>query len=243
MVTETKGTTPAKRKKRNAAQLGTLLLVEDDPDAIEQLSFRLKREGYALNVAKNARRAMYLSAQSRYDVIIMDYFLPDGDGEQICKELREEGVDTPILMLTARRGLGSKVSAFDQGADDYLTKPFAFEELFARLRALQRRGRSRNIDRLTVGNVSLDRESRTAVLEDRVIQLSPLEFNLLAYLMKHPNRALTRREIVDEVWSAGKEASTKSVDVYIRYLRKKIWGGKSASPIRTLKGTGYHFED
>ena len=237
MASRAKG---AARKPR-PGESGSLLLVEDDVDAIEQLNFRLKHEGYSVTVAKNAAKAAALGANPRFDIIIMDYFLPDGDGEQICRQLRNSGVDTPILMLTARGRLNDKISAFDHGADDYLTKPFAFAELFARLRALTRRGRSRSASKLTAGRLILDREARMASFGGHRVELSPREFELLAYLMTNANRTVTRQEILAEVWSTEEQASTNTIDVYIRYLRQKIWGSKAASPIRTLKGTGYHF--
>lgn len=224
-------------------QMGSLLLVEDDADAIEQLSFRLKREGYDLTIATSAAKVASLGVAPKFDIIILDYFLPDGNGEQICRQLREKGIDTPILMLTARAKLNEKVSAFDQGADDYLTKPFAFAELFARLRALTRRGRTRPQGKLTAGKLVLDPEARMASFDGHLVELSPLEFDLLAYLVSNANRTVSRQEILANVWSSPEQASTNTIDVYIRYLRQKIWGSKKASPIRTLRGTGYHFHD
>jgi two-component system copper resistance phosphate regulon response regulator CusR len=230
-------------RRTNAEYAGAILLVEDDIDTIEQMVFRLEREGFDVDVSEDAETALSQGMKDRYDVIILDYFLPDGDGEQVCSELRQNGIDTPVLMLTGRRRVAEKVSAFGKGADDYVTKPFAFEELLARVRALTKRGRSKPLDRLVTGSLTLVRTTRTVIFADVATQLSPQEFELLAYLIDNAERPVTRQEILSDVWSSDSDASTNTVDVYIGYLRKKIWGSKSDSPIRTVRGTGYVFRD
>lgn len=239
----TRQATKSGSKPRRARQAGALLLIEDDKETVRQLKLRLRREGYTVDSVARAVTGAAQGTNPKYDVIILDYFLPDGNGEEVCAELRAAGVDTPVLMVTARSSLLGKVSALDQGADDYLTKPFAFEELLARLRALQRRGRSKQPDRLISGDLTLERESRTVRFDGRTIELSPLEFDLLAYLVENANRTLSRQEILAQVWQTEDEESTNTIDVYIRYLRKKIWGSREASPIRTMRRIGYHYHD
>ena len=232
--------------KNRARPSGQLLLVEDEIEAVEQLTFRFKREGYSVAIAENALQARSMGTNPLYDVIIMDYGLPDGDGDQVCRGLRKRGVDTPVLMLTGRDRLDEKVSALDMGADDYLTKPFEFDELFARIRALTRRGPTKISATDISGGLAIDANSRTVNFEGRLIELSPLEFELLMFFIAHANHVVSRRQILDAVWTRDNRApedSTNAVDVYIRYLRKKIWGSRDASPIRTIRGAGYIFRD
>ncbi len=236
--------------KHPTVSASALLLVEDDPAAAEQMIMRLQKEGYTVDNAVTAKQALSQGRNGAYDIIIMDFYLPDGDGEEVCRELRAVGIDTPILMLTGRSEVAEKISAFEHGADDYVTKPFAIEELLARLQALRKRGRTKDADQIVAGSITLYRNSRSVLYGSETTELSPLEFDLLSYLVRNAGQPLTRDQIMAEVWeqtpggeTMDGEISTNTVDVYIRYLRKKVWGGKDASPIRTLRKIGYIFRD
>lgn len=235
---------------KHAGSDSKLLLVEDDQAAAEEMIFRLCNEGYTVDLADTAAKAEKLGVSGVHDIIIMDFYLPDGNGEEVCRKLRAAGIDTPVLMLTGRAEIAEKISAFKQGADDYVTKPFAIEELLVRLLALRKRGRTKEAEHITVGSLTLERQSRTVRCGGVTTELSPLEYDLLAFLIENTGRAVTRDEIMAEVWdhnsiqeTSGEEISTNTVDVYIRYLRKKIWGGKENSPIRTLRKIGYIFRE
>lgn len=215
------------------------LIVEDEPNIAAYLDRGLTEEGYAVDVAYDGDDALDWAAAAEYDVIVLDVLLPGRDGFSVCNELRAQGIKTPVLMLTARDAVDDRVTGLDSGADDYLVKPFAFKELLARLRALtRRRGESKSIE-LRVADLSLDTLTRTAQRGDRRIELTAKEYSLLEYLMRNPGRVLSRTQIAEHVWNFDFYSQSNVVDVYIRYLRRKIDDGFEHKLIKTVRGAGY----
>ncbi len=188
----------------------------------------------------DGREALLKFAQTSIDVVVLDVMLPEIDGLEVARELRRQRVRTPILMLTARDAVADRVRGLDAGADDYLIKPFALEELLARVRALGRRtADGLDEDVLRVGDLTLDREQREARRGDRTIELTAKEFDLLAYLMRNAGRVLTRAQILDHVWGYDAQATSNVVEIYIHYLRDKVDRGSARPLIRTVRGAGY----
>ncbi|MGI9304388.1 MAG: response regulator transcription factor [Gammaproteobacteria bacterium] len=218
-----------------------LLLVEDDSRIVEFLRRGLQAEGYELDVAVDGPRGLELGESAAYAVIILDIMLPGLSGREVCRRLRETGITTPILMLTALDAIDDKVAGLRTGADDYLPKPFAFAELLARVGALlRRRGRYEPYGvTLKVGELILNRATREVKRGDRTIELTPKEFALLEYLMSNPNTVLSRTQILEAAWGADSDPMTNVVDVYIRHLRRKIDAGQAQPLIHTLRGFGY----
>lgn len=216
-----------------------LLIVEDEKDLRDIVKKRLTKESYSVDACGDGLEAQDYIAVTSYDVIILDIMLPGKDGLEILKELRQEGDDTPVLMLTARDGIEDRVRGLDLGADDYLVKPFSFEELLARIRVLMRRTTSAVSNRLVVGNLILDRDTRKVERDGKELKLSSKEFMVLEYLMRNPNIILSRNQIEQSVWSYDFEGGSNVIDVYIRYLRKKIDEGFETKLIHTVRGAGY----
>jgi two-component system, OmpR family, response regulator len=217
-----------------------LLLVEDDPRIVSFLRRGLEAEGYAVDVAMHGSQALELARTATFALIILDRMLPGLDGLQVCRTLREEGSQVPILMLTAKDTLEDKIDGLKGGADDYLTKPFAFDEVLARIEALLRRsGNASAPSVLTVGNLRLDFASKAAWRGERQITLTAKEFALLAFLMARAGTVVTREELLKTVWGLKFDPGTNVVDVYIRYLRRKIDGGEDTPMIQTVRGFGY----
>jgi two-component system, OmpR family, response regulator len=220
--------------------LSKLLLIEDDPRVVRFVRRGLAAEGYAVDVAENGEDGLELCRSNDYDLVVLDRMLPGMDGMDVCDSLRRERRDCLILMLTAMDSLPNKVEGLQAGADDYLTKPFAFEELLARMRALLRRARYHQVDPvLRVGDLVLDHATRKARRGDREITLTVKEYMLLAYLMRNAGKVVTRTQILNQVWGYGFDPGTKVVDVYIRYLRQKVDAGADVPLIRTTRGFGY----
>ena len=220
-----------------------VLIVEDEQRIAAFLERGLKEEGWAVDVVHNGDDALDWAAAAEYDVIVLDVLLPGRDGFTVCRELRVRGAQTPVLMLTARDAVDDRVTGLDSGADDYLVKPFAFKELLARLRALTRRqGDSRSTE-LRVGDLTLDTLTRTARRGDKRIELTAKEYSLLEYLMRHPGRLLSRTQIAEHVWNFDFYSESNMVDVYIRYLRRKIDEGFEHKLIKTVRGAGYKISD
>ena len=220
-----------------------ILVVEDDTDIADVLQRGLQAEGYRVDTVAGGRDAITRTREQDYRLIIMDIILPDLDGMEVCRMLRHEQSQALILMLTARDGMDDKIQGLRVGADDYLTKPFSFEELFARLRALLRRGHYRDIETvLRVGDLILDQATRRVYRSDREIPLTTREFMLLGYLMANAGKILSRAQILYDVWKQDFDPQTNVVDVYIRYLRNKL-GDKPGSLIRTIRGIGYTIDD
>jgi DNA-binding response OmpR family regulator len=219
-----------------------ILLVEDEPEAARLLAKGLREQAYAVDIAEDGRTAVFRAQTTDYDAVILDVMLPQLDGLGVCRELRQAGSSVPILMVTARDMVQARVDGLDSGADDYLTKPFDFNELLARLRALIRRGvRPPLPDRLYVGSVVLDTRSREVYKEGQKIRLTTREYALLEYFARHPNQVLGRAEIAEHVWDEAYDAFSNVIDVYVQRLRRKLDTTGEASVITTRRGQGYTF--
>ncbi len=217
-----------------------LLLVEDDPRVARVVDRALREAGYQIDMAQDGIQGLTLAQTESYDLIVLDLLLPEMDGIEVCRSLRRDKVRTPILMLTALDAVSDRVRGLDAGADDYLTKPFALEELLARIRALSRRSRDgEEEDVLQVGDLRLDLARHAAQRGERTIELTAKEFALMAYLMRHPGRVLTKDQITDHVWGYDSEATSNVVEIYVHYLRDKVDRGFSRPLIRTVRGVGY----
>ncbi len=221
-----------------------ILVVEDQQRLAMLLRRVLTEERHAVDIANDGARGVDLAASDTYDLVILDRMLPEMDGLEVCQEMRESGVQTPVLMLTARGSVEDRVEGLNAGADDYLVKPFAMEELLARVNALLRR-RDREIEsstELRVADLSLDLIRHEVRRGNKVIELTAKEFSLLEYLMRHPGQVLTRTQITDHVWRYDLDALSNVVDTYIHYLRDKIDRGFSRQLIKTVRGVGYKIE-
>jgi heavy metal response regulator len=216
-----------------------ILVVEDEKKVASFIKKGLEEEGYAVDIAPNGEEGLAMSLAQVHDLIILDIRLPKLDGLQVLKALRQEKVMTAVLLLTVRATIEDKVLGLDAGADDYLTKPFAFQELLARVRALLRRRAAADPTVLQVADLRLDPARRTVSRGAERIDLSPREFALLDYLMRHPGRVLTRTMIAEHVWDYDFDTSTNVIDVYINYLRKKIDTGREPKLLHTVRGVGY----
>jgi DNA-binding response OmpR family regulator len=218
-----------------------ILIVEDNPKMAGAIQRGLREHGYAADVCHSGFEGEELAIAEPYDLVLLDLMLPDRDGVDVCRNLRRRSVETPILMLTALSSTGDKVSGLDAGADDYMTKPFEFEELLARVRALLRRGDATEGRVLNCEDLNLDLYTRRASRGDTEFELSNKEFALLEYLMRNPNRVLSRTQIAEKVWDMNFEPGSNVIDVYISSLRKKIDRGFERELIHTIKGAGYRF--
>jgi two-component system OmpR family response regulator len=215
------------------------LVVEDEVKMAALIRRGLVEEGYAADVARTGEEALWMARATPYDAIVLDLMLPGRDGREVCRELRESGVWSPILMLTARDGVEDRVNGLDSGADDYLTKPFSFAELLARLRALARRGAQERPAVLQAGSLRLDPATRRAWRGDTEIELSAKEFALLETFMRRAGDVLTRLELLEHAWDYGYDNRSNVVDVYVRYLREKIDRPFGLDAIETVRGAGY----
>ncbi len=215
------------------------LLVEDDVRLAGLIGRGLRRDGHAVDLASTIEDARWHATECAYDVLVLDVMLPDGDGFGLCRELRAAGNWTPVLLLTARDAVDDRVRGLDVGADDYLVKPFAMAELFARLRALARRGVSARPSVLASGDVRLDPATRQVTVRDREVNLVGREFALLEYFLRHEDEVLTRGRIIDEVWDWAFDGNPRIVDVYVRALRVHLDRDRRAPRIETIRGVGY----
>jgi DNA-binding response OmpR family regulator len=218
-----------------------VLIIEDNPKMAGAIQRGLRDHGYAVEVCHSGFEGEDLAAVEKFDVILLDLMLPDRDGVDVCRNLRRRCVDTPVLMLTALSGTDDKVAGLDAGADDYLTKPFEFEELLARIRALLRRGEASEGRHLRCEDLELDLYTRRAKRGETEHELSNKEFALLEYLMRNPNRVLSRTQIAESVWDMNFEPESNVIDVYVSSLRKKLDRGFDKELIHTVKGAGYRF--
>ena len=216
-----------------------MLVVEDEKKLGELLGRGLREEGYAADVADRGEAALWMAQAVDYDAIVLDVMLPGVDGLDVCRRLRRDGVWTPVLMLTARDAIEDRVSGLDTGADDYLTKPFSFDELLARLRALVRRAPAERPAVLEVGDLRLDPASHRAWRGEHELDLSAKEFALLEVFMRRAGVALTRTQLLDGAWDLAFESRSNVVDVYVRYLRQKIDRPFGTDSIETVRGVGY----
>jgi two-component system, OmpR family, response regulator len=215
------------------------LVVEDELKMAALIQRGLVEEGYAADVARTGEEAVWMARATPYDAIVLDVMLPGQNGLEVCRLLRESGVWSPILMVTARDGVEDKVSGLDSGADDYLTKPFSFAELLARLRALTRRGPSERPAVLEVGSLRLDPATRQAWRGDVEIDLSAKEFALLETFMRRPGDVLSRLDLLEHAWDYAYENKSNVVDVYVGYLRGKIDRPFGTNSLETVRGAGY----
>jgi DNA-binding response OmpR family regulator len=216
-----------------------ILLVEDNRRLSNSLRLSLVDDGYAVDVAYDGVEGQELAEMTPYDVIILDLMLPRRDGIEVCRELRQQRNKTPILMLTARDAIEDRVKGLDSGADDYLVKPFSIDELNARLRALLRREATEKTGYLHVADLILDPANHYVARSDVPIELTAKEFALLEYLMRNPNRLITREMAENHVWSYDYDGASNVVDVYIRRLRRKIDEPFETKLIETIRGVGY----
>ncbi len=222
-----------------------ILVVEDEHRIANSIKKGLEQERYVVDVAYNGSDGFDLASTEDYDVIILDLLLPKMDGLKVCRKLREEGKHTPILILTAKGQIQDKVTGLDSGADDYLTKPFSFEELLARIRALTRRPKNSLPVVLTVEDLQLNTQNFEVKRGKQIILLSNKEFSLLEYLMRHAHQTLTKEQIISHVWDYDADILPNTVEVYIRNLRRKIdlpFKDKKAL-LHTVRGFGYKIGD
>jgi two-component system, OmpR family, copper resistance phosphate regulon response regulator CusR len=216
-----------------------ILVVEDEKKVADFVKKGLQEQGYAVDVAYNGAEGFNLAINALHDLIILDIYLPGMDGLSILKRLREENIMTPVLLLTVRATIEDKVLGLNSGADDYLTKPFAFEELIARAGALLRRRTDTGTAVIQVADLILDPVRRIVTRGDQNIDLTAKEFSLLEYFMRNNGRVLSRTMIVEHVWNYDFDSETNVVDVYVNYLRKKIDTGNETKLIHTIRGVGY----
>lgn len=219
-----------------------ILLVEDEERIIAFIRKGLQEERYTVDVARDGGEALDIALDAVHDLIILDLRLPTRDGISVCCALRTHGNATPILMLTARDTVDDRVRGLDAGADDYLVKPFAFQELLARLRALARRPAVVRDAILRVANLTLDTHTHQARRDGQLIELSAREYCLLELLMRHPEYVFTRTQIAEQIWGYDFDAHSNVVDVYIRYLRRKVDEPFEPKVIQTVRGAGYKLE-
>jgi two-component system OmpR family response regulator len=216
-----------------------VLLVEDDVRMAAALRRALRGEGIVTDVAAGGEEALRLARSREPDAVVLDVMLPDIDGFETCRRLRAEGVWSPIIMLTARDAVEDRVRGLDQGADDYLTKPFSLAELLARLRALVRRGPAQRPTVMEAGDLRLDPATRRVWRGDREVELSAREFALLEAFMRRPEQVLSQDQLLDAAWDLGYEHRSNVVEVYVRYLREKIDRPFGVRSIETVRGIGY----
>ncbi|MFC1618138.1 response regulator transcription factor [Patescibacteria group bacterium] len=220
-----------------------ILVVEDENKIATFIKKGLEAERHAVDVALDGEIGLQKCMRDVYDLIILDLILPKLEGEEICKSVREEGINTPIIILTSKDSTEDKIKGLDSGADDYLTKPFSFDELVARVRALLRRQTNKSkTDLIESGDLMIDLKKHMVLLKKREIILSAKEFSLLEYLARNAGEVVTRTQITEHVWDQNYDSFTNVVDVYIRYLRKKLDGRRQKSLIETVRGVGYRLQ-
>jgi two-component system, OmpR family, response regulator len=219
-----------------------VLVVEDDPAMAAMLTRGLHRAGYAVDTVDAGTDAVWAIGETDYDMVVLDAMIPAPDGFEVCRQIREKGRWVPVLILTARDGTDDKIRGLDAGADDYLTKPFAFDELLARVRALVRREPAQRPTKLRVMDLVLDPAGRTVHRGSTRIALSAKEFALLQELMRRAGETLTRTYLIEHVWDVAYDGGSNVVDVYVRYLRDKVDRPFHRDTIRTMRGAGYRLD-
>lgn len=219
-----------------------ILIVEDEAGIVRFLERGLRAHGHAVVSAETGEDGLRELLEDGVDLMLLDISLPGMGGQEVLRRVRARKPGLPVLMLTARDDVKNKVGALDAGADDYLTKPFVFEELLARIRAIRRRADQQRASELSAGDLRVDLLGRRAWRADKKVELSSREFALLEYLMRHPGQVLSRQQILSAVWGYDFDPGSNVVDVYIRYLRSKIDRPGEPSPIETVRGSGYRFE-
>jgi two-component system copper resistance phosphate regulon response regulator CusR len=219
-----------------------ILLVEDEPRMANVIAKGLREHSYAVDVAQDGDAGLYQTAINNYDVIVLDVLLPQRDGFEVCRELRRRGNATPVLMLTARAAIDDRITGFDAGADDYLTKPFSFRELLARIRALLRRDSQLRPDVLEIADLVVDSASHRVCRANRDVPLTAKEYALLEYLARRAGQLVSRSEIAAHVWDDSFDPFSNIIEVYINRLRKKIDSSHSVKLLHTRRGEGYILE-
>ena len=218
-----------------------ILIVEDDPVITEFLQTGLRYEGYQVSVRNTGKSGLDIIRQDSFDLIILDIMLPDLDGFAVCQRLRGSGFNMPVLMLTVKNDVADRIYGLDSGADDYLTKPFSFDELIARIRALLRRSnKALESKKIKSGNIILDIETREVHVAGKLVALTPTEFSLLEILMRHPRRVFTRETLLNRVLGYDYDGGTNIIDVHVSHLRRKLVNGADGL-IKTVYGVGYAF--
>jgi two-component system OmpR family response regulator len=220
-----------------------VLVVEDDVNGAETIRRRLRADGWAVDLADNGADGLHMAQNGGYDVVVLDIMLPELNGYQVIRALRDHRVWTPVLMLTAKDGDHDQADAFDLGADDYMIKPFSFVVLNARLRALLRRGSPERPAVLTAGDLSLDPAAHVVMRGEATIELTPKEFAVLEYLLRHKGTAVSKAQIMGSVWDINYHGDDNVVEVYVGYLRKRIDAPFGRKSIETLRGVGYRLRD
>ena len=221
-----------------------ILLIEDEKGISNFIQEGLRLENFLVDAAFIGQDGIDMAMINQYDLIILDLMLPDMDGLAVCRELRKNKIIIPILMLTAKKTTDDIISGLDSGADDYLTKPFEFDELLARIRALLRRGQknaSGNI--LKLGELQLNTKTHEVIRQDKILDLTNKEYKLLEYLIRRPNEVINRQEILEHVWETDMDPFSNTVEVHIRYLRQKIDQGFDRKLIKTIRGAGYKLSE
>lgn len=216
-----------------------VLIVEDEMKMARVLRRGLEQEGYAVDIASNGTDGLHMATEQDYDAVLLDVMLPGIDGVDVCRGMRERSRWAPVLMLTARDAVGDRVRGLDSGADDYLVKPFSFEELLARLRSLVRRGAKERPATLVSGPLLLDPATRRVERDGRQVALTPKEHALLEYFMRNAGQVVTRTKILEHVWDYNYDGGSNVVDVYVKYLRKKLDTPYGTQLIKTVRGAGY----
>jgi DNA-binding response OmpR family regulator len=219
-----------------------ILVVEDDPKIARVLRDGLSEEKFVVDVASDGEQGEFLAATNHYDAIVLDVLLPKMDGIAVCRTLREAKVYTPILMLTARDATEDKVAGLNCGADDYLTKPFVFDELLARLRALMRRGPAVAPDVLEVEGITVDTVGHVVAVGGRPVDLTAKEYALVEYFARNPGRVCSRQQLAEHAWGSGFDPFSNVIDVYLNYLRKKLDVDPDTKLFHTVRGLGYMFK-
>lgn len=216
-----------------------ILIVEDEKRMAEALQAGLEEECYRVSVAHDGPAALRMTEENQFDLVLLDLMLPGVDGREVARRMRQAQQTTPILMLTARHAASDVISGLDAGADDYLTKPFSFEVLLARLRALARRSAGTLPSKLQVADLTLDLSERRAHRGSREIFLTPREFRLMEFLMRHHGRVASRRGILENVWGLGESVEENTLDAFVHSVRRKVDEGEAIKLIHTLRGFGY----
>ncbi len=217
-----------------------LLVVEDDPDISRFIVRGLSEERHLVDLVEDGLSAVELAAAEEYDVVILDLMLPSLDGFDVCRRMRVRGVDTPVIIVTARDAVADRVAALDAGADDVLVKPFVFDELLARLRALGRRGRSRHVTHLLeYGGIAIDPVAHLVTVAGRPVTLTATEYRLLTFLVRRAETVVTREQLAQHVWGGDYDSRSNNADVYVGYVRRKLQAIEPRPLIHTLRGLGY----
>ena len=222
-----------------------ILLIEDDKRLAKLIASVLKSEKYSVDIEHDGEVGLETALRGKHDLIIIDWMLPGRDGPSICRSLRISRIATPIMMLTARSQVEDRVAGLESGADDYLVKPFDFDELMARIRALSRRYTPGRVDaaELRIGSIVMDLNAHTVRRSDTLIELTKREWDMLEFFLRHPNRTLSRTEILNYAWPDDAQVKQELVDVYVSYLRQKLTIDGRKDPLQTIRGFGYMLEE